>query len=340
MQRRTIKFTHFLMLFSLSVTMILLLVIGTVLYSKTKHILVEKINLIHSMKLNQASADVRKQFEDLYKSFDGFRNHELMIGTVRRLSEEHISAYDRFTLTKGLQTSITNFKIGNAFIDHVMVMTHRQQYSSNLKYLEYFLDGNLLPLKLEQDQIVFVPPGRTYELFHMERSAIDHPLLIDMMDPLDKSMYFLCRLNDADGEQIALMFMLLNPSALEALIPYADSLAIVGEDGSLLYRGGGVEADLPRQLSPSASGTVTVSLEGNRYEFRPIGFNGFRLLFVEPELDFHHKQIRVIAWYSVLTLMGSAFLSYIFSRWIGMNILLPLHGLIRWIRGFERLEDR
>ncbi|WP_127583017.1 cache domain-containing sensor histidine kinase [Paenibacillus koleovorans] len=340
MKRGAIKFTHFLMLFSLSVTMILLLVIGTVLYSKTKHILLEKIDLIHSMKLNQASADVRKQFEDLYRSFDGFRNHELLIGTVRRLTEEGTSAYELHTLTKSLQTSITNFKIGNAFIDHVMVMTERQQYSSNLKYLKYFLDGNRLPLKLEQDQIVFVPAGRSYSLFQMERSAINNRLLIELMDSLDQSMYFLCRLNDAAGEQIALMFMQLSPSALKEQIPYANSLAIIGGDGSVLYRGDEVDEELPHQLQGSAIGAESVSLKGDRYELRPIGFNGFQLLFVEPELDFHSKQIRIIAWYSVLTLFGSALLSFIYSRWIGTNILLPVHGLIRWIRRFEKLEDR
>lgn len=341
MKRPAIKFTHFLMLFSLSVTTILLLVIGTVLYSKTKHILAEKINLIHSMKLNQASADVRKQFEDLYKSFDGFRNHELLIDSVRKLSDNRTSSYERFTVAKSLQTAITNFKIGNASIEHVMVMTQQQQFSSNLKYVEYFLDGNRLPLYMEQDQIVFVPPGRTYDLFHLDRDRIDNPLLIDMIDPLEGSMYFVCRLNDANGEQIGLMFMLLSASALKTQIPYADSLAIIGEDGKLLYRGDGVDADFPQQLRNGGGlDAQTFSLQGQRYEVRPLGFNGFRLIFVEPEIDFHRSQISIIAWYSILTLLGSALLSYIFSRWIGKNILRPLHGLIRWIRGFERLEDR
>ncbi|MBP1990432.1 cache domain-containing sensor histidine kinase [Paenibacillus eucommiae] len=337
----TIRFTHFLMLFSLSVTTILLLIIGTVLYSKTKHILVEKINLIHSMKLNQASADVRKQFEDLYKSFDGFRSHELLIDSVRKLSNSRTSSYERFTVTKNLQTAITNFKIGNASIEHVMVMTQQQQFSSNLKYVEYFLDGNRLPLHLDQDQIVFVPPGRTYALFQLDRNRIDNPLLIDMIDPLEGSMYFVCRLNDTNGEQIGLMFMLLSASALKTQIPYADSLAIIGEDGKLLYRGDGVDAGFPQQLRKGGRlEAQTLSLHGQRYEIRPLGFNGFRLVFVEPEIDFHRSQIRIIAWYSILTLLGSALLSYIFSRWIGKNILRPLHGLIRWIRGFERLEDR
>ncbi|MBO9610182.1 MAG: histidine kinase [Paenibacillaceae bacterium] len=343
MKRLKIKFTHFLMLFSLGVTMILMLVIGTVLYNKTKHILVEKINLIHSMKLNQASADVRKQFEDLYKSFDGFRNHELLIGSVRKLADSGTSSYERFTVVKSLQTAITNFKIGNASIEHVMVMTQQQQFSSNLKYVEYFLDGNRLPLFLEHDQIVFVPPGRTYDLFHLDRNRIDNPLLIDMIDPLEDAMYFVCRLNDANGEQIGLLFMLLSASALKAQIPYADSIAILGEDGKLLYRGDGVDADFPRQLRNGSGGGLeaqTLSLHGQRYEIRPLGFNGFRLVFVEPEIDFHRSQIRIIAWYFILTLLGSALLSYIFSRWIGKSILRPLHGLIRWIRGFVRLEDR
>lgn len=69
-------FTRFLMIFSLTAVGVLMLVVSSVLYFKTKSFIDDKVDEILNMKLSQAATDLKKQFNDVYQTLDGLRNSD------------------------------------------------------------------------------------------------------------------------------------------------------------------------------------------------------------------------------------------------------------------------
>lgn len=321
-RRRVIKFTNFMILFSVIVVIVLLGLIGNILYVKTKSIIDEKMQGIHAMKLNQTAADVRKQFEDAYQSLDSFRNSEWFSNHLSNLESGQLNAYERVKHSQELEKSLQNFRRANGFVEEVVALTEKGVYSSNLKYDPYFLDGNKMELGFtDHDQIVFAMPGDTYELFQVVREQSGEDLR-EALDELDRSPYFIGYFGGQAGDRLGLLLVKLNMEALQKKIPYADSIAIIGPNHEVLFRGEEIEE------------------EDTRYTSREIGFNGLKLIFSEQMAGFHQEQIRLIARYSILALIGSLLLSYVFARMFGSKILHPLHSLVRWIRGYGRLKDR
>lgn len=339
--RRTIKFTRFLMLFSLTAVLLLLFVVGTVLYLKTKAFIDDKKIGIVSMQIGQAATDVKRQFEDVRQAIDGLRNNESFLQTVKALSGEPNDSYREVVLSQTLESSLFNIKLDNDFIDNVVVIAGSKQYSSR----QWYLDGLELYLpKLFQatEQVRFVPPGQTYEMLGIERGSPGVADKRHSLSRLDETVYMASRLEMPEGDELnGVVLVFLDPANLRKLIPNAESLAVLTADGETLFRGAGVPAATLTDPEPAVGGEESSVLAGGtRYHMRDIGIFGVNLVFAEAGSNFHERQLALTGLYAAGVLFGCALLSLLLTRLLGGSMLFPLHRLIRWVGRYDQLKDR
>ncbi|MBO9607899.1 MAG: histidine kinase [Paenibacillaceae bacterium] len=336
--RRTVKFTRFLMLFSLTAVLLLLCIVGAVLYGKTKSFIDGKKDDIVTMQIGQAVTDVKRQFEDVRQAIDGLRNNESFLDTVKQLSGKQTDSYREVVLSQTLESSLFNIKIDNDFIDSVVVLAGAEQYSSRQSYLEG-MEAYASQLFREAEPIRFVPPGQTYRMLGIERAWLAESPQRLSLDRMNETAYIASRL-EADG-LAGVILVFLDPANLRKLIPYAESLAVLTEGSDVMYRGSGVPSGLLADIKPqTAEGDAVLHAQGRRYHVREIGFFGVRIVFAEAGSGFHERQLALIGLYAAAILLGCALLSLLLTRLLGGSMLLPLHRLIRWIGRYDQLDDR
>ncbi|KRE64526.1 sensor histidine kinase [Paenibacillus sp. Soil750] len=341
MKRKEIKLNRFLLLFSLSIVSLMLIIIGYVLYVKTVRYIDEKTDMMQAMKLNQTTADVRKQFEDIYQTIDSLRNNTILIQSLDKLERQDASSYEKVSLSQNVESSLFNLNKGNEFISGITVWTRGGQYSSNAKYSSYYFEGNQLSLSNLDNQIRFVSINQTYQAFGLNSLDIKDDALRNLLDAWNKSSYFMCPLKGPEGS-LGILTINLNAGAFNHIIPYGESLAVLDAKDQVLFKGSAVTPEI-NELLKSTENTQQmdgIPLLGKRYFFRDIGFHDIRIALAENESGFHKRQLLALGGYSLIILGGSALLTFFLSHLIGRKILFPLHSLISWIGRQRSLEER
>ncbi|MGO4495249.1 sensor histidine kinase [Paenibacillus sp. 2RAB27] len=341
MKRKEIKLNRFLLLFSLSIVSLMLIIIGYVLYVKTVRYIDEKTDMMQAMKLNQTTADVRKQFEDIYQTIDSLRNNTILIQSLDKLERQDATSYEKVSLSQNVESSLFNLNKGNEFISGITVWTKGGQYSSNAKYSSYYFEGNQLSLSNLDNQIRFVSINQTYQAFGLNSLEINDDALRNLLDIWNKSSYFMCPLKGPEGS-LGILTINLNTVAFNRILPYGESLAVLDAKDQVLFKGSTVTPEI-NELLKSRENTQQmegIPLSGKRYFFRDIGFHDIRIALAENESGFHKRQLLALGGYSLIILGGSALLTFFLSHLIGRKILFPLHSLISWIGRQRSLEER
>lgn len=342
MKRKEIRLNRFLMLFSLSSVVLLIIWIGYVLYGKTERYIVEKTDMMQSMKWSQTAADVRKQFEDIYQTMDRLRNSAMLIDTLDKLRQPNVSSYEKVILSQNLESSLFNLNKGNELIRSITLWTEDSQYSSNNQYSRYFFEGNRMPLADLDNPIAFVPANQTYSALGLRSSAMTNDALHELLDMWNKSNYFACPVIGPGGN-LGFLKIDIHANAFEHRLSYGESLAIIDFNEQVLFKGSVIAPEITELLQKTADkqqSSEAFPFRGKAYFFRDIGFHGIRIVAAEAEMGLHNGQLRALGLYTLIILCGSTLLTYFLSRWTGRKTLIPLHNLIGWIGRQYTLEEQ
>lgn len=320
MNIRNIKFIHLLLLVSLTTVTILLIMIGIILYNKSKEFVEDKARYILNIKVSQATSDIQKQFEDVFQTLEQLRGNRSFLNTLHHLEHSGAPAYEQYLLSKKIDFSLFNLQKDNNFIGSIDVLTRKSQYSST-----WPLMGDLLDIFQQVDGIRFVLPGSTYDVFQVDRDRLSDREQRFAMDRLNLSAYLIGRMqNQAIAAPDGMIMIQLDMDALQQIIPYADSMAIQGTEEGLLFQGADIDPDVTDWLRMEGHGPAdNIRMNGTYYYIRDIGFFGLRLLFAEKKSDFQVTQLRTIMLISIGILGGCALLST---------------ALVRLFRGREHIK--
>jgi sensor histidine kinase YesM len=327
-KRKEIKLNRFLMLFSLSTVSLLLVIIGYFLYVKTERYIDGKTDSMQTMKLNQAAADVRKQFEDIYQTMDSLRNNTIVIQSLDKLQRQQSTAYEKVVLSMKLESSLFNLNKGNELISSISIWTGDGQYSSNSQYSPYYFEGNRFALSIRDNQISFINVNQTYQVLRLNPLDIQDNAVQKLLDTWNSSSYLMCPIAGQGGGTLGILMIYLNVGAFEHILPYGESLAILDNMDQVVFKGSEI---------PSA---MNEWMKAAEYFVRDIGFQGIRIALTQSETGFHKEQLRSLGIYLLIILCGCALLTFTLSQLIGRQIFYPLHRLISWVGRQQTLEER
>lgn len=322
MKPRKITFSAFLILFSLVTVTVLVVVVGSLLHSKTKGFIENKYEHLMSIKLNQITTDLNNQFEDASRALDALRTNPNFLDTLARLESGETPSYQKFVQSNHLNFMLFNNKKDNDFISNVAVVTGTLQASSGASLFSYYAESKLSELFDSFERIVFVPAGQTYETLGIDRDNMQDDRLRADLDKLNSVVYMLGPIGNhgTDRPQGAIVYV-LDLTILNHLIPYADSMQVLSENGAVLFRGAYADAG-----------------NGSRAYRNPIHSYGVSLVFYEATSDLQRQQLRMMGTIALFTIAASAVLAFVMTGLFGKSILLPLHKLIKWIGKYEQLN--
>ncbi|WP_167858906.1 cache domain-containing sensor histidine kinase [Paenibacillus cymbidii] len=318
MKKIEMKFNNFLLLFSLAVVLVLLLIISSIVYAKTKSYIDEKVAEINSIKMKQASYDVSKSLNDAYNTLDNLRSNARLIEYFQALKVDQPNSYRKSELSKQLEGFLFNLKKDNAFIRDIVIMANHSQYSALQTYLGFTTEN--LVLKTEAEGIRFVAAGKTNQALQPDEStALAHK---ELLGKLNRHVYLYSALLDDRGVPYGTAFLLLDPGSFRELIPYHDDIALFSQERDYLYRG-----------------KNTIGADPIHMLEKDIAFQGFTIQYlIHP--DFQQKELRLTVVLIMLTFLGCSALAFVCSRLVTGPILLPMHRLMKWVEKNAFLQNR
>lgn len=313
------KFNNFLMLFSLVVVLVLMGLFGAILYTKTTHFISEKKEFIHNTRMNQIVHDVGKVFDGLYQISNNLNHNERLIRYIEDLKSDQYDPYQRFMLSKEIELYLYNIKKENRFVQNILVVTDRNQYSSDYKYIDFGLIGTNKWIK-RRGEAELVPPGKTADYFvtSVEDAGKSGETAYSR---LNRSMYLASHLTGHDGKRYGTLFVILDPSAFADAIAGHERFALLNSDMSYIFKGDQIQAK---------DGSIRM---------KDVPFHKLKVLYAE-ENGFHNKQSRLIGNLIIVTFILCIGMTFVASRLISGTLLFPVRKLIKLLEQYDPVRNK
>ncbi|WP_409345418.1 sensor histidine kinase [Paenibacillus sp. MBLB4367] len=332
---RKIKFNHFLIFVALAAVLVLMLLTASILYAKTKTFIDEKKDFIHSTRMNQIAYDVGKIFDGLYHIADNLKQNERLIAYIQNMQSNKLDPYQKFFLSKEIESYLYNIKKENSFVQHILVLTDNNQYSSNQKYVDYELVGRGKLVK-RSGETSLVPPGKTGDFFEIGQpggKAINGPALA----MLDNHLYLASVLTDKSGQRYGTLFVVLDSTQFTEAVAGHEHIALLNKQMIEIFKGGTFNELKLGEMSDAITRTEDsgkIVRDNVSIRIKSIPFYELKLLYLE-ENSFHNKQLRLLAALIAGTFLLCTLMAFVSSRIISGKMLFPVRRLIQLLERYD-----
>ncbi|WP_135556608.1 sensor histidine kinase [Paenibacillus cymbidii] len=337
--RRKLKFSRFLLLFSLSVVLALLLTIGALYDYRVKSFIQDKMDHIQSIKVSQIQFDASRSLNDAFDVMEHLRIDERLLAYLRLLEEGGADAVTMARTAGDLETLLFNLKKDNPFFGSLLIQTGSTQYSSDRLY-----SANL-PLrayKPGEPAVLFVNAGETYRFFDPAPDEIADPRLHEALDRANATPYLWSRLADETRPEAGSLLLKLDGAFFREHIPYGDNMVLLDRTNAPIFVGRHIDgsklahyAELPEgDYREGQIGATTSSVTVRR--LAPYGFT----LVYEENVSVQRKQASLMVKLLLLTLAASALLSVLVAPLVSGALLRPILRFLRQMRHYDTLGDR
>lgn len=338
---RRISFRNFLMLFSLSAMLILLLLLSGVFFMKIKHFIEEKKQLVISTRMNQISYELNTSLSNIYSMINNLTTNERLADYMQKMDEPNTNAIMKYQLSMEFEKYLYNAKQENEFIDSILVITPRSQFGSDHKYLDFDLNGIGVKSQLKKEHHL-VLPGKASENIIGPYESDNKKGLVNALKELDKQMFFAANISDKASSNSGVVLILLNAHYLKEAIPYNENISLFDVNRQLIFRGAEVEPSVDNQLrdiTASKEGVVLLTDKSLEAHYMTIPFNGFQLVYVD-RMDFYHKQLILMIQLTAVTCLLALLVAFVSSGVISNKILKPVYQVIKQIKTYDIAQDQ
>ncbi|BFT70707.1 hypothetical protein PAENIP36_21490 [Paenibacillus sp. P36] len=316
-----ISFRNFLMLFSLSAMLILLLLLSSVFFVKIKNFIEEKKQFVISTRMNQISYELNTSLSNMYAMVNQLTTNERIADYMQQMGETSTNAITKYQLSMDFEKYLYNIRQENEIIDSIVVITSQNQFSSDHTYLDFDLNGIQVKSELAKEHHLVLQGKAAASL--TPPSDPDHPKGVSRaLDELNKRVFFAANLIGKDGANNGVILILLNPHYVKDAVPYNENILLFDANRDLIFRGS--EVDL----------SVRVETHDTT-----IPFNHMQLVYVE-RMDVYQQQLLFMAKLTVATCLLALLVAFVSSRVISSKILKPVYEVIQLFKMYEFAKDR
>lgn len=336
-----ISIRNFLMLFSLSAMLILLLLLSSVFFVKIKNFIEEKKQFVISTRMNQISYELNTSLSNLYAMVNNLTANGRIADYMQQMGEPNTNVITKYQLSMDFEKYLYNIRQENEFIDSIVVITSQNQFSSDHTYLDFDLNGIQVKSELAKEHHLVLQGKAAASI--IPPSDADHPKgMSRALEELNKRVFFAANMRGKDGANNGVILILLNPQYVKDAVPYNENIMLFDANRYLIFRGAEVDLSVDEQLkmtTASKEGFIILAGKGVEAHYATIPFNNMQLVYVE-RMDFYQQQLIFMGQLTAATCLLAVLVAFVSSRVISSKILKPVYQVIQLFKTYEFAKDR
>lgn len=338
-KRRKISFQKFLTIFSLVIVLILITILGSNSYLKTKNSIEKQRQDSIQVKMEHISRELNTNFEEVYHLVNNLKTNESVIQYLKDLNNKDLDSIERYDKLQTLQNYLYSVKQDNPLIENILLVMPDGQYSSNKRTIDYIYDGMSMKEEVANHNY-FVALGEADNSIHYTDQYIEHRNKSYILQDLNEKMFFGANLETSDGKYPGAVLIFINPESLSNSIFYAENIALFTNSNKMFYKGKQVSEQVTLQFENNKQSENGVFFRNQEVEVyaASIPYYNFKLLYSEP-IYLYKDQLRQLWKIIVWTLIFAVIVSIISSGIISNRILRPLYQLLRTIQNYRVREE-
>lgn len=336
---RKISFRTFLTIFSLFIVLILITVLSSNSYLKTKDFLEKQRQESIQVKMEHISRELKTNFEDVYHLMNNLKTNESVIQSLKNLGNKHVDSIKRYDTLQTLQNYLYSIKQDHPLIENILIVLPDAQYSSNKKAIDTIFNG----MSMKDDVVnnnYFVSIGEADNNIKYSDYYTDNRDKSYILHDLNKKMFFGVNLETSDGKNHGVILIFINLENLSNTLFYAENIALFTNNYKMFFKGRQVNETLTKLFeknNPSESGLFFKNKDVEVY-LSTIPYYNFKLIYSEP-IYFYKDQLQQLWKIIILTLIFAVIVTIISSSIISSKILQPLYHLLHMIQNY-RVKDK
>lgn len=339
LKRRKISFQKFLTIFSLVIVLILISILGSNSYFKTKNSIEKQRQESIQVKMEHISRELNTNFEEVYHLVNNLKTNESVIQYLKDLENKDSDSIERYDKLQTLQNYLYSVKQDNPLIENIVIVMPDAQYSSNNKKIDYIYNGMLMKEEVANHNY-FVSLGEADNSIHYTDQYKEHRSKSYILQDLNEKMFFGANLETSDGKYPGVILIFINPENLSNSIFYAENIALFTNSYKMFFKGKQVSEPVSLEFEKnkqSGNGLFFRDQEVEVYS-ASIPYYNFKLLYSE-QIYLYKDQLRQLWKIIIWTLIFAVIVSIISSGIISNRILRPLYQLLKTIQNYRVKEE-
>jgi sensor histidine kinase YesM len=316
----------YLMILSLTTTILISGILGVIYYGKVNTFLQDKRETLITMKMEQVSQELNEQLHDVYQTLTALNTNENVIKYLNRLSDDDITGTEKYRTGKDLERYLYVLTEENRLIGNILLITSKTQYSGNSDYISFDYNGISVKNSVEDQYNLLSINEASEDYFNLSKTAEKSEIINDDFSELSAQPFFTSNMHDLAKNNDTAIFIFLDINHFMESSFDADHFALTDGNNDLIFNSKNNPFKTMQQNHDNTDEKESMALYQNR-----IPLFGWNLYYMGNTESLKSQQISI--WGTImLSIIIALFMVFVFSKWISGKILQPIYDLLLAIK--------